>query len=248
MKQEKIIIYDFDGTLTPYSSPKFEILERCGLRDGANGPSFLELSQKEAEASNIDLYEAIYKVYFELIYKAGFRLVDKNFCLGFDKVEYNKGVEYFLTTLVQSDISNYLISSGVSVFLQKTKYATLFKKIYATTFKYNERQDAIGISYLMSDKKKVEAIKEIIKDHGFSEEDCSHVIYIGDGLTDFYAMDYVKAHGGTTIFVYLDNDTKAIQAMKQKDVVSFFAKADFSQNSELSKYVFRLCGISNIDE
>ncbi len=26
------------------------------------------------------------------------------------------------------------------------------------------------------------------------------------------------------------------------------AKADFSLNSELSKYIFRLCGISNIDE
>ena len=28
---KKIIIYDFDGTLTPYPMPKLEILEKCGI-------------------------------------------------------------------------------------------------------------------------------------------------------------------------------------------------------------------------
>jgi len=28
---KKIIIYDFDGTLTPYPLPKFEILEKSGM-------------------------------------------------------------------------------------------------------------------------------------------------------------------------------------------------------------------------
>lgn len=248
MKQEKIIIYDFDGTLTPYSMPKFEILEKSGLKDGANNPKFLELSQEKANISNIDLYQAMYEVYFELIHNAGFRLIDENFYLGFDKVEYNKGVGNFLTTLTQSSINNYLLSSGVSVLLEKTKYASFFKKIYATKFQYNENGEAIGISYLMSDKNKVDAIKDVIKNHGFSKDDCSHIIYIGDGLTDFYAMDYVKKNGGTSIFVYLDGNNKSMEEMRKKDVVSFFAKADFSLNSELSKYVFRLCGISNIDQ
>ena len=40
----KIIIYDFDGTLTPYAMPKFEILEKSGLNDGAYNPQFLALS------------------------------------------------------------------------------------------------------------------------------------------------------------------------------------------------------------
>lgn len=245
MKQEKIIIYDFDGTLTPYSMPKFEILEKSGLKDGANNPKFLQLSQEKANTLNIDLYRAMYEVYFELIHNGGFQLIDKNFSLGFDKVEYNKGVGDFLVTLNQSNVNNYLLSSGVSVLLEKTKYASLFKKIYATKFQYNENEEAVGISYLMSDKNKVEAIKEVIKNHGFSKDDCSHIIYIGDGLTDFYAMDYVKKNGGTSIFVYLDKNNKSIEEMRKKDVVSFFTKADFSLGSELSKYVFELCGIKN---
>lgn len=245
MKRKKLIIYDFDGTLTPYSMPKFEILEKSGLKDGANNPKFLELSQEKSNTLKIDLYQAMYEVYFELIRNAGFRLIDENFYLGFDRIEYNKGVSDFLTTLNQSSISNYLLSSGVSVLLEKTKYASFFKKIYATKFQYDENGEAIGISYLMSDKNKVEAIKEIIRDQGFSRDDCSHIIYIGDGLTDFYAMEYVKKSGGTTIFVYLDGNNKSIEEMRRKDVVSFFAKADFSLNSELSKYVFKLCGIKN---
>lgn len=44
---KKIIIYDFDGTLTPFSLPKFEILEKCGMKDGAHNPQFLELAKKE---------------------------------------------------------------------------------------------------------------------------------------------------------------------------------------------------------
>ena len=65
----KIIIYDFDGTLTPFSLPKFEILEKCGMKDGAHNPRFLELSQKRAKDENIDLYRAMYEIYFETIRK-----------------------------------------------------------------------------------------------------------------------------------------------------------------------------------
>lgn len=59
MKQ--IIIYDFDGTLTPYSLHKFEILEKSGMKDGANNPKFLELSLKRSKDYNIDLCQAIYE-------------------------------------------------------------------------------------------------------------------------------------------------------------------------------------------
>ena len=37
----KKIIYDFDGTLTPFSIPRFSILEKCGYEDGALNPKFL---------------------------------------------------------------------------------------------------------------------------------------------------------------------------------------------------------------
>ena len=59
-----IIIYDFDGTLTPYKLTKFQILEKCGLKDGALNPKFLEMVEKRANDKNINVYCATYEVFF----------------------------------------------------------------------------------------------------------------------------------------------------------------------------------------
>lgn len=240
---KKIIIYDFDGTLTPYSLPKFEILEKSGMKDGAYNPLFLELSQKRAKDENIDLYKAIYDIYFEIIKNADFKLIDENFSLGYDNVEYNNGVIEFLNMLHQNNISNYLLSSGLKVFLEKISISSYFKEIYATMFTYNKDYEAIGIEFLMSDKNKVIAIKEILNKNNIDNEDCSNIIYIGDGFTDYYAMEYIKEHGGTSIFVYQDLDSKDMQSIKEENVVDFYTKADFSQNSELYNYVKKICKI-----
>ncbi len=239
--KKNIIIYDFDGTLTPYSLPKFEILEKSGMKNGAYNPQFLELSQKRAKEDKIDLYQAIYETYFEIIKNADFKLTDENFTLGYDNVEYNNGVIEFLKMLQQNNISNYLLSSGLKVFLEKVSVASYFKEIYATIFTYNQDYEANGIEFLMSDKNKVIAIKEILKKNGIDNEDCSSIIYIGDGFTDYYAMKYIKEHDGTSIFVYQNLDSKDVQSIKEQNVVDFYIKADFSQNSELYNRVKSLC-------
>ncbi len=240
---KEIIIYDFDGTLTPYSLPKFEILEKSGMKDGAHNPQFLELSQKRSKLENIDLYRAMYDTYFEIIKNAGFKLTNENFSLGYDNVNYNNGVVSFLNMLYQNNISNYLLSSGIKVFLEKVSISPYFKEIYATTFTYNQDYEANGIEFLMNDKNKVIAIKEILKKNGIENENCSTVIYIGDGFTDYYAMKYIKEHGGTSIFVYKNLNSKDMQSIKERDVVDFYTEADFSQNGELYNYVKKLCRI-----
>lgn len=234
----KKIVYDFDGTLTPYSMPKFEILEKCGMKDGAMNPKFRELAKERLPQSG-NLYKAMFQTYFDIIRNSGNLLVDSNLSLGADNVMYNKGVEEFLELLQQNNVPNYLLSSGLLVYLEKTKVAQYFEKIFATTFIYDENNEVIDIDYLMSDENKVEAIKQITL-----ESDCKDIIYIGDGLTDYYAMEYVKNNGGTVIFVFNDEDSKDISIMKEKNIVDLFTKADFSTSSELNTYVKKLCKIN----
>ena len=188
----KIIIYDFDGTLTPYSLPKFEILEKSGLDQGAHNPQFLSLSHQMANDKNIDFYTAMYYIYFKIIKNANLKLTDENFSFGYDNVTHNNGVIEFLNMLCKNNISNYLLSSGVKVFLEKVSISSYFEEIYATTFTYNQYNEVNGFEFLMSDKNKVIAIKEILQKNGIDNEDCSNIIYIGDGFTDYYAMDFVK--------------------------------------------------------
>ena len=57
----KIIIYDFDGTLTPYPIPKLEILEKCGINKGLNNKDFLNKINNYSKKKNIDNYTALYQ-------------------------------------------------------------------------------------------------------------------------------------------------------------------------------------------
>lgn len=239
---KSIIIYDFDGTLTPYPLPRFQILEECGFKDESYN-IFFKKAQEKAETEKIDLYQAMYDIYFSIIKENGFSLTNDNFCLGADKVIYNKGVIDFFKKLKTYDIKNYLLSSGIKVFLEKTFVAPYLDDIFATTFSYNDHNEANGIEYLMSDQNKVRAIKEIARINGNIDNDCSNIIYIGDGLTDYYAMEYVKNNGGITIFVYQNPNNKELTALQEKEVVSFSTLADFSQNSELYNYIKKLCKI-----
>lgn len=242
MDFKSIIIYDFDGTLTPYALPRFQILEKCGFKDESYN-LFFKKAHEKAKVEKMDLYQAMYDIYFSIIKENGFSLTDDNFCLGADKVIYNKGVINFLNILKTNNVQNYLLSSGIKTFLEKTCVAPYFNEIFATTFNYNSHNEANEVNYLMSDKNKVQAIKKIARINGYSEDDCSNIVYIGDGLTDYYAMEYVKKNGGITIFVYQNPNNKDMISLQEKDVVSFYTLADFSLDSELSTFIAKLCKI-----
>ena len=238
MKDKIIIIYDFDGTLTSYPRPKFELLEKCGLKEGLKDPLFQDSVKKIIEKDNLDFYDAFYQAFLSIIKESGYSLNDDNFSLGATSIKYNKGVLEFFQNLKQYNIDNYILSSGLKVFLERTSIAPLVNGIYATVFTYDENSLVNGIEFLMSDKNKVFAIKDIMKKYNYT--DCSNIIYIGDGLTDVYAMEYVKNNGGTTIFVYQDKNDQGISAMKEKGIVSFYTLADFSPNGELYSSITKL--------
>lgn len=88
-----IIIYDFDGTLTPYSLPQYEILKKCGYDDEA----LMKRIEKEIDNKNATgLYEAYYKCYKNILFENEIERTRENVCLGANKVQLNAGVvDYF---------------------------------------------------------------------------------------------------------------------------------------------------------
>lgn len=234
--KKKIIIYDFDGTLTPYPITKFGILDKCGFVNGVYDPRLKEIIAK-SKAEGKSLYEAVYSCFLKVIKECGFEVNDENLSLGAEELEYNVGVFDYFGVVKRLGVKNYLISSGIKVLLEKTLVSKYFDKIYATTFKY-KNGEAVDTEFLMSDKKKVDIIKEIMSDNGL--DDCSDVVYIGDGLTDLYAMEYVNNHGGVTIFVYLEPNNKELVMAKKKNFVNLFTLADYSRDSELYNYIISL--------
>lgn len=239
--ESKIFIYDFDGTFTPYPITRFKILEYCGLRAGDDFKFLKDKIKEKIVNDGLGRYEAIYACFFEVIKEAGYLLNDDNVSLGARELEYNSGVVPFLRNISSYNVKNYLVSSGIKVLLNRTIISKYFTDIYATTFKYNQDNLIEGIDFLMTDKKKVAAIKEILKCNGIAEDDCKNVVFVGDGLSDLYAMEYVKEHGGISVCVYLDDNSDVISVVKEKDVVSLFAYADYSEGSLLNNYLKEVC-------
>lgn len=239
---KKIFIYDFDGTLTPYPITKIEVLEKLGFNDGMMSDKFMSMVRDRRLSKNTDVYNACYEVLLEVLKNNGVPRTKENFSLGATNIEYNPGVYNFFDRNKDLNIVNYIVSSGSKDFLEGTNISKFFRDIYATTFKYDENYEAFDVDFLMSDKRKVEVIKKILIDNNIVDEDCSNVIYVGDGLTDLYAMEYVKNHGGETIFVYVDSENDSLKAAKEVDVVSYYAKADFNLDSDFSNVFLDICG------
>lgn len=252
-----IFIYDFDGTLTPYAWTKFEILERCGFDGGAYSQEFIDRVNTAAETENLDGYTALWQEYFRALEESGFSLTDENFTLGAQNLEYNPGVEDFLARTNAKNARNYILSSGLKIFLDHTKIASQFQKIYATTFAYDAENRATGVDFLMHEKNKVETLKRILNRDLADPSDLRDVVYFGDGLTDFYAMEYVKTRGGQTILVHQPESSRPentkpgqittpnkastpndpLSAFPNPGVITFKTLADYSPGSPLDNFV-----------
>lgn len=222
----KIIIYDFDGTLTPYPITTFKILEECGFVGGGNNKELQHIVLTKMKEKNIDLYNSFYETILEIVENNGYSLTNDVLALGADEIEYNNGILEYFTVLKNMNVDNYIVSSSMKCFLDNTLVSKYFKKIYASTFKY-KNNNIIGLENLITDDKKIDAIREIVSNNNYN-----NVVYIGDGLTDLKAMKFIKDNGGISIFV-----GENIDDIKNRDDISFIFKRDYSKDSDLFKYI-----------
>ena len=225
-----VIIYDFDGTLTPYSLPQYEIIKKCGYNEE-------KLMNRIAEklTNSEGLYEAYYKCYIEILLENNILLTKENVCLGADKVEFNNGViEYFKNFQSQiTGVKHYIVTSGIKDYVDKTVIRKFVDGVYGVTF--NEENGIYkDIDILLTDKKKVDVIKQVQKDN----KETNNIIYIGDGLTDSLAFEYVHSIGDKNVFIATKNESmETYKKLNVKGIIDKCFEPDFSMDSELSKYI-----------
>lgn len=234
----KAIIYDFDGTLTPDQLPKYEILDKAGLEGGLYNPKFMEMAGARVKSENIELFEAMILVIIDTVRNAGLDVTEENIALGAETRPFNPGVEEFLRSLQEKGVDNYILSSGAKEYIDHTKIAPYFKAVHASTLKYDDAGEAVGADLVMTVPQKAKALEEIAEEVNGSRNDCSDMIYVGDGPTDLHAMKFIKEHGGKNILVYLDENSEDVAKMRDAGVVDYFAPADFRPDSELWELVF----------
>lgn len=229
----KVIVYDFDGTLTPDELPKFDILEKCGLENETQNPAFLQRVKSMALEEKIGLVEATITTILNYIQEAGIPVTDEQVCLGAENRQYNLGVKEFLQKMKALGVKNILLSSGSKAYLEKTKVAPLFDEIYASTMKYDNAGEAIGVEYVLDEPEKANVLRAIAESVNNDPENCQGVVYIGDGPTDLYAMKYVKTHGGKTIMIRHDKAESTLVEQNQDAAVDYEVPASYQEGSEL---------------
>lgn len=146
-------------------------------------------------------------------------------------------------------VEHYIISSGLKEMIEGTSIADKFEKIYACSFIYNDKGEAIWPAQVVNYTNKTQFLFRIEKGtldvndpavNDFFEPDeirvpFRNMIYIGDSDTDVPCMKLVNLHNGHSIGVYnpaSQNKNKVYKMMKDKRI-KYFVPADYTENSDL---------------
>lgn len=245
MSKIKAIVYDYDGTLTPDSYPVFAIVEESGVKGGCGSLEFQKQVHDLAKRDNISPTVAFINIILDTVKAAGYDLTDENITLGADQREYHSGVEEFLQKVQALGADNYLLSSGSKAYLERTTIAPYFTGIYGSTLSYDVNSEAVGIDHAMTTEAKVDSLRQIAQSINGLPEDCTGLVYVGDGPTDVPVMDYVKNHGGVTVLVQDPTTQADVERQLQelaagtpiKEAITYRFPADFSVDSELSQFI-----------
>lgn len=235
------IVYDFDGTLTNTPVPKYLILEKCGYENGTLNEKFLkEVREIKKQKKPDDSVSVFYNRFFEILYENNMKINEKDFYYGVDKIEYNKGIDSYFDNINSFALKNnielnhFILSSGIKDFIERCKYSKNFKGVLGSTIK-KENDIIVGLDYYLTHKGKAHELSLLQENN---ETKADKTIYVGDGLTDYFAMEYVHNNGGDTIFVHQnENDLDVYNEVNKENIVDYCEIADYTENSKLYRAI-----------
>lgn len=155
-------------------------------------------------------------------------------------------------------VEHYIISSGIREMIEGTEPASkgAFKKIYASSFYYDEDGVAVWPAQVVNYTSKTQFLFRIekgaldVNDPGVNDyyeaEDMRvpfrNMVYIGDSDTDIPCMKLVNVNGGHSIGVYNPDDDEAtrrskVHRMIREDRIRYYAAADYREGSGLDGLV-----------
>ncbi|MBX7145347.1 MAG: haloacid dehalogenase-like hydrolase [Oligoflexia bacterium] len=251
------VVFDFDDTLAHDSTSGF--LHRWGvdvkdfwrrhrerlLQGWDTVPAYLEMIIEESRArSQKD------------------RITARKLAAFGPKVELHHGVTSIFARLIkqakaihpQLCVEFYVISSGIGEILRHTQISKYFKEIWSSDFAYNKAGEIDALKTVVSFTDKTRFLFQISKglvgaaarrdpfavNRKVAADEIavpfSHMIMVGDGMTDIPCFSLVQQGGGVAIGVY-DRDSrerwgKALGFIEDRRV-SHLVAADFRKRSGL---------------
>lgn len=249
------ICYDFDKTLSPDDMQTFTLIPSFGMKK----EEFWEESNKLAKDNLMDNNLAWM---FQLLqYSKAKRLpIRKSYFHDIGaEVPLYKGVEKWFGRINEYarkrgiEVDHYIISSGLKEIIEGSKIAPEFKRVYASSYLYSPDGVAEWPAQAINYTNKTQYIFRIAKGC-FEEYDervndsmsadqlyipYENIVYIGDSATDIPCMRLVKSKGGFSIGVFdpEKNARKKVYQLYSDGRIDFYAPADYSPKSDISRYM-----------
>ena len=246
------ICYDFDKTLSPADMQAQGFIQSVGF----DVEQFWEESDAFAVAHDMDqnlayMYKMVQEAEGHFVFSRA-ALMDYG-----AKVALFPGVsEWFDRLRLFGEqngviVEHYIISSGLKEMIEGTEPAKrgAFKKIYASSFCYNERGIAKWPAQMINFTNKTQFLFRIekgvldVNDPGVNEYfppeqlrvPFRNMIYIGDSDTDIPCMKLVNTYGGFSIGVYNpeNGSREKVYRMMRENRIRYFAPADYREGFQL---------------
>ncbi len=213
------IAYDFDDTLAPGNMQEHSFIPKLGIPK--------ELFWKDANdmGYNHDMDGILAYMQFMLQKSREKQIPIRRQ----DFIDYGKDIRFFpgvegyfdrINAYAKSMgiiLDHHIISSGLREFISGTSIAKHFRNIFASGFKYNEKDEAEWPALAVNYTNKTQYLFRINKGIDNSYDDkrvnqhvpekerpvaFNRMIYIGDGETDVPSMKMMNYQGGNTIAVF----------------------------------------------
>ncbi len=242
---QAINIFDFDGTLTTETWPKFWVWVKKFGYQGHERNEELEQALDSYRRKNPGSYMETFFTFFSDLLMTNQTAISYDELMEGEKyIVYNLGV---IDYLKESQENNYIVSGGLKEFLEHLMIASYFDGVYGTPVIHDTLGNICRIGQVMSDDGKVEAIREILKKNNRQENDCRNVLFIGDGYSDAASMRFIHENGGKAVFVYpVDKDdyyyehNKSIyNKLMEENIVDYCVAADYRKGKDLRKILNR---------
>lgn len=213
---EPINIFDFDGTLTTETWPKFWVwVKKFGYSGEKRNDVLEEALAEYRKTHDGNSLETFFAFFNDLLVTNKESISPSELREGEAYVEYNPGIR---TYFEKSIAKNYIVSGGLKEFLQNLEIAKYFKGIYGTPVQQNELGEIVGIGKAMTDDKKDVAAMRYVHNNG------GKAIFV-------YQPNQEDA-------LYRENQ-KIYERLNADGMIDFCCVADYREGSELSNILQR---------
>ncbi len=263
-----VIMYDWDQTLSPNYMSEYGMIKKCGFSSNGDYWKYCndELSQKYGMDRELSfLYSMVARSK-----QMGWDLTRKSLNAIGKKIEYFPGVLDWFERINKYGLSkgvvveHYIISSGIYEIIEGSKIFNCFRKVFASSYAYDERGVAMWPAFSINYTSKTQYIfrikKNLIDDITDDSKinvkypfqtvvPYSNMIYMGDGLTDIPCMKIVKDKGGNSFCLYTSSDPAS--EIKAKEIlhdgrVNYIVDADYREGMAIDTKIKNI--IDNLTE